>query len=531
MIDKSSVADSLQKLANEVRASDPGGYDRLSLLSNAVQNEAHASAWAYADVHSMIAPDSIVERYRQNARSDTTDKLVTFLEIIRNTLIFAPIIVTWYGISQATASYSELINSAIRNKQLDLYSQPFLYLWQQRFGGTLPNYLTLSSIATADVVILFIILSFTFFAYLLSNSGKAQKDQDAQRLRANLQHAITGAVLSLHARPQLTAENNLELVARNLDTTIHYIVDQVKDMSQQSITHLDSIAQNTTMRIEQMAQTATTSLGQMAHNVTEQFSNTTQQTMKHLEQIAQEMNQQVLAGKEYLTQLGSLTTGIVQTASEIQAAANGLKTTNSSLTNSINNLTELAKLMAQQQALLLDAAQQSVKFLQDNAQSISHLVNQQQKKASELTDTLDTFTLAVEKFAALGQEESDLVHQHETFLQHLQNEHDKQGQLAVLLSDATVGVKNALGEMNTGAVSLRSMAVSMNDMMRLQAAMVSNPGMAVPIDLSNITRSYENAASVMESSGNTLKASAIAIQKASQQLRDVLDDTVPGRTI
>jgi hypothetical protein len=67
------------------------------------------------------------------------------------------------------------------------------------------------------------------------------------------------------------------------------------------------------------------------------------------------------------------------------------------------------------------------------------------------------------------------------------------------------------------------MAVSMNDMMRLQAAMVDNPGMAAVVDLSNITQHYENAAYTMESSGNTLKASAIAIQRASQQLRDVLD--------
>jgi len=115
------------------------------------------------------------------------------------------------------------------------------------------------------------------------------------------------------------------------------------------------------------------------------------------------------------------------------------------------------------------------------------------------------------------------VNQHGVFLQHLQDEHDKQGQLAVLLSDATAGVKNALSEMNTGAISLRSMAVSMNDMLRLQAAMVDNPGMAAVVDLSNITQSYENAAHIMEGSGNTLKASAIAIQRASQQLRDVLD--------
>src|SRR5438093_486113 len=99
MIDKSSVVEALQKLAEKVQDSDRGGYDRLNLLCNAVQNNANADAWAYADIHSMIAPNSIVERYRSNTRASGLDGVVTLLEILRNTFIFAPIIVTWYGIS------------------------------------------------------------------------------------------------------------------------------------------------------------------------------------------------------------------------------------------------------------------------------------------------------------------------------------------------------------------------------------------------------------------------------------------------
>src|SRR6266496_392570 len=522
MIDKSSVVESLQKLAQKVQDCDPGGSDRLNLLKDAVQNNAHADAWAYADIHAMIAPESIVERYRHNARS-SLDRIVGFLEIIRNTFIFAPIIVTWYGISQATARYNDFIYAAIQAKQLDLYSQPFLYLWQQRFGGTLPEYLTLSSIAFADVAILLVILLFTFLAYILSNGSSARKEQDAQRLRANLNHAITGAILSLHARPQLTTENNLELVARNMENTMRHIVDQVQVMSQRSVASLDKMAQDSSTRMEKMAQDTTARFDTMARDVTGQFMNATLQTRKQLESIVQEINKQVQAGKEYLLQLGSLTSGVVKTSGEIQTAAQALQKTNTSLIASINNLVTPAETMSKQQALLLDAVQKSVGLLQGNAKGIGDLVTRQQKMAAELTDTLDTLTLMVEKFSVLGKEQNNLVNQHGIFLQHLQDEHDKQGQLAVLLSDATAGVKNALSEMNTGAISLRSMAVSMNDMLRLQAAMVDNPGMAAVVDLSNITQSYENAAHIMEGSGNTLNASAIAIQRASQQLRVVLD--------
>ncbi|HEV2659759.1 MAG TPA: hypothetical protein VGU68_04120, partial [Ktedonobacteraceae bacterium] len=477
-------------------------------------------------VHAMIAPDSIVERYRNSASSGGMDRFVALLEVIRNTLIFTPIIVTWYGISQATARYTDLINAAVQAKRLDLYSQPFLYLWQQRFGGTLPEYLTLSSIAIADVVLLLFILALTFFAYILSGSSTARKDQEAQQLRANLNHALTGAVLSLHARPQLTASNNLEVVARNLEYMVRQTVDQIQKMSQDSAASLDKLALDTSTRMERMAQDTTSRFDKVARDVTTQFANSTQQTRAQLDQIVQEITRQVQAGSVYLTELGSLTSGIVKTASQIHGAANALQNTNTALNTSINNLVAPADTIARQQTLLLDAVQKSVGHLQGNAKNIGELVTRQQKMATDLSDTLDTLTLAVEKFAALGKEQSTLVQQQGSFLQSLRDEHDKQGQLAVLLSDATIGVKNALSEMNTGAISLRSMAVSMNDMMRLQAAMVDNPGMAAVVDLSNITQHYEKAAYTMESSGNTLKASAIAIQRASQQLRDVLD-TVP----
>jgi hypothetical protein len=523
MIDKTSVAESLHKLAEQVQESDPGGYHRLNLLKEAVQNNTSADAWAYADIHALIAPDSIVERYRHKTHPNTLDRIVTIMEVVRNTFIFAPIVLTWYAIAEATARYNEFVNAAIRAKKPDLYEQPFLYLWQQRFGGTLPEHLTLSNIAIIDVAILLIILIFTFFAYILANSSTAQKDHDAQLLRANLSHAITGAVLSLHARPQLTAADNLELVARNLDNTIRHVMDQVQTMSQQSLVRIDRMAQDVTTRVEKVSQETTTRFERVAHDITTQFTNATQQTGKNLHQIAHEMSQQMQAGKAYLTQLGSLTSGVVKTASEIQMAANILKTTNTSLINSVNSLVAPVDTMAKQQALLLDGVQQSAGLLQGNAKSIGDLIGKVQTMSKDLTQTVDTFTIAVEKLSVLGKEQRNLIQQQGSFVQHLQDEHDKQGQLAVLLSDATVSTKNALSEMNTGAISLRSMAVSMNDMMRLQATMVSNPGMAAAVDLSNITRHYENAAQMMEHSGKELTASAIAIQRASQQLREALD--------
>ena len=526
----SPVVESLQELAQQVRQSDPGGSDRLLMLSDAIKNNTSANAWAYADVHTMIAPDSIVESYRNDRRTTGSDRTIAMLEGLRNAIIFLPIIVTWLGISQATARYNDFIQNAVNKGNTDAYTQPFLYLWQQRFYGSLPEFWTLSNIALADVIVLIFILALTLIAFLLTNRNTARLDKEARDLRAHLNHAITGAILSLHSRPQLTANDNLELVARNLDITVNRVVDQVRATSQQSAEHLDRMAVDTTNRLDKLAVDTSGRFEKMARDLTGQFANASMQNRQQLDRVVQDITKQVDAGREYLVQLGSLTSGVVKTANEMQGTAATLQSSNVSLINSVNNLVKPAQELSKQQVQLLDIVQKSAGLLQGSATSINELATKQQTMSDNLATTLDTLTLATEAFAALGQKQSDLVSQQASFLQQIQDDSKKQGDLAVLLSDATVSAKNALSELNSGSINLRSIAVSMHEMMNMQASMTSgsngmapNPNMPVAVYLTRVTESYEKAAQSMERSGGALNGSAIAIQRASQQLRDVLD--------
>jgi len=516
MIDKNSVAASLQTLANQVRDSDQTGHDRLQMLSQAVLNPTPADAWTSSNIYELIDSASIVELYKNNQQKNNTDRLIAFMEIIRNTLIFTPIMVTWYAISQATDKYNQFIYAAIQANKPALYQQPFLYLWQQHFNGSLPDFLTLSSVAITDVVLLLIILIFTFFVYFLSNRNEARKEQDVVQLRANLAHTLAGAVLSMRSRPPLTPEGNLEEVARQIDGMARYISGKFDTMAQQTAASFDKMSRDTVGRFDAMAR-----------DLTKQFTSSTQQTQAQLDQIVQEMNKQLQAGGNYLLQLGKMTSGVVVLSSEIQTAANELKQVNSSLLSSINNLVGPATTMAAQQDKLLVAVQQSVGLLQGSTNGITDLVTRQQKMAAELTDVLDTLTLAVEKFDKLAKDQSGIVGQQTTFVQLLQDEHSKLTNLATLLADSTIKVKDALTELGSGAVSLRRITVDMNDIMRLQASQTAQ-GLATPPNSSNTMGgpqpNYADFAQTMENSGNALMSSAIAIQRASQQLREVLED-------
>ncbi|HZU01004.1 MAG TPA: hypothetical protein VFA10_15150 [Ktedonobacteraceae bacterium] len=576
MINQSSAVKALRALADQVKDSDVGGHDRLNLLGDAVEHGTNADAWTYTDVHTMISPDSIVERYRSKQMRSWLDRSVTVLEIVRNTLIFTPILATWYAISQASAKYNDLISIAVRNKNSDLYSQPFLYLWQQRFGGTLPDYLTLSSIATVDVVLLCIILFCTLGAYILSNTSAAAKEQDAQRLRANLVNAIAAATLYLHARPRLTGGDNLDLVARQLEAMMRNITTQFDTMTQNTTSKFDKMAQetkaqfdklaqntyarfdkvaqdtyarfdkvalDTNTRFDGMAKETTTRFDTMAKDLTGQFRGMMQQTWEQMNNTVQKMIAQLKAGENYLRELGGLTSGVVQVSTEVRAAASELKTTNTALSDSIKTLIKPAEALAQQQEKLLQTVQQSAGLLQGTSATVRDIVARQQNMSKELVDVLDNLKLAVEGFDKAVRDQGSLVGQHATFLQHLQNEHDKQAQLAVLLSDTTAAAKHTLDEMNNGAIYIRSIAVDMHDLLNLQASLSTNPATAPAVDLLAVMNKYAAAAEKMEvsgktltvsaqtidSSGRVLAASATQMQKASQQLKDVLDNLSGGR--
>src|SRR6185437_10365281 len=131
-----------------------------------------------SDIVKLINPDQIVENYKNQP---TTDTFISVLEWGRNILIFLPLLVSWFGISQAVSKYSDFVG-----KHQDQITQPFLYLWQTGFGGELPSWLTLGSLAAIDAFLLFLLVTVTIVHTSLADIGRQRRFQAAERLRADL---------------------------------------------------------------------------------------------------------------------------------------------------------------------------------------------------------------------------------------------------------------------------------------------------------------------------------------------------------
>jgi hypothetical protein len=192
MINPNEVRQRLEALANTFESSDPKSANRLRNLRTAVGRGNNSDAWAASDIQNLINPEQIIERYK---RQRTTDNAIAFLEWLRNILIFTPLVVSWYGISQAVQQYSVLIKSDPTQ-----ITQPFLYLWQNGFGNRLAGWQTLGTLATIDAILLGLLLLLTLLVYSFSNGLQLKREQKAEELQAELTDTLSAAALCMTTR-------------------------------------------------------------------------------------------------------------------------------------------------------------------------------------------------------------------------------------------------------------------------------------------------------------------------------------------
>jgi Mg2+ and Co2+ transporter CorA len=495
MLNPLSIKRSLEELATRLqRSGDSDAAARLSSLAVAVEKRgATARQWVSTDIYKIIDPDSIVEGYRSR-RISAPGCILEMMEVLRNTLIFLPIVVTWYGVSQATAMYSQLLSEELKAHPQQV-EQPFLYLWQQSFGGRLPGWLTLSSVALTDAIILVIILLLTLLVHSFSNASQLQEERHAQKLHADLVHAIARASLLLQDRsPQAAPAGDLQQIAQNIDN---------------------------------MANQITVSFQRLGNDMMTRFDSTVNGITSQLTTITNNMNAQLQAGGQYLQQLGSAAWAVNRLAQDIGDTAHRLETVNKDLRQSLDALLAPAADLANQQKSLLDAVNQSMTHLQGNAQllqtnatTLEDIAKQQGRWSSDFTDALDTLSIATHKVEDLMAKFGGLIGQQSAFLDQLGDERDAQAKLADNMTQATLGMQDALQSVHAISGEMRRIAVDTNDLLRLYASLP----MTVRTDMANIVNGYINAAHVISKGGSDLSDAATSIFTVVQELERVINE-------
>jgi archaellum component FlaC len=526
LLEPAKIGESLLNLANETDELDPYAADRLRLLREAVLNRTYASALAKLDIYAMVNVDLVVDQYR--SKRGGTGGLIDTLELVRNVLIFVPIIGTWASIAGASLAYHNLLSQCLKSCP-DQVAQPFLYLWEQGFSGRLPDILRLSSIGIFDASVVGCILLLTAFIILLANVRNNGQARKAQAFQSRLVRALADTTLYLHeTSPVFVAPHeNLDDAAKRVDAMSQNVLTRFDGLADRLVQQFETTTQQmgqqfgaTAQQMQQQFGATTQQMQQQFSGIASRFGSVAQQLSEQLTNIEQEFARQLQTSNTHLTALGNILGNFGQLSTEMKTAASSLQRANSELSQSMNNLLGPVKDLSQQQDGLLQAVTKSVADLDGIVTGLNALDRQQKQWITQFMDTIEVLEVSIGKIDNIVSGLSDSNKQQKSFLAELAQEREQQLKLTESMTEAAAAIKNVLTGLDDGATNLRSMAADVKRVLQLQAAVTN----ANQMDVTNIVNGYTGAARSIEKSGQILDAAGTVMYEAATSLQQVIQE-------
>ncbi|MFF3679067.1 methyl-accepting chemotaxis protein [Streptomyces sp. NPDC002120] len=166
----------------------------LDALADALDGDGPVEPWTELDLVAGYArPESLTR-----VDSEPGTKWLAGAEIALGVIVFLPLLITWFGLVQASNAYGELISSDPGQAE-----RPFLQLWQSGFGGRLPGWLTFGSVATDATILIAGLL-------LISGLHAAKRGRVSARAAAAEERGehLLGVLVPLLTRIQLVLNSH-----------------------------------------------------------------------------------------------------------------------------------------------------------------------------------------------------------------------------------------------------------------------------------------------------------------------------------
>lgn len=427
MFDKRYIRTNLESAAKRIQASDTSAAQRLNDLAKAVDGGAYADAWAMSDIHQVMNVPLIVQHFRNQP---IKDKVVVWVELIRNIFIFAPLVVTWYGISQAVGAYGQLVQADAAQGQL-----PFILLWQQGFEGRLSGWQSFSAIATADFLILLAVLILTGIGSSLSGLARQRREQEAAELEKGLTHALAGARLCLTTKNWTQPTDFLTRFDQTVETfkkVVMELVGQIKD------------------------------------------------ERAEVEKLALRQTEENKLFSAFKNELRKSMDGIATSVSQLQSSTATLSQSVNTLQGGVATLTGSSNQIATKQDALITSTQQAVDLFNSQVRSQATITQQQEQWGKTLHETLHSLE---EILKTSSQQESDfterlqeLHQQYSDYLGKMGSEYASQKELSNHMYQAAESMREVVLKLEEWNNEISGVNVNMHEIARRLAGMaVSKP--------------------------------------------------------
>ncbi|BCL77981.1 hypothetical protein ccbrp13_04460 [Ktedonobacteria bacterium brp13] len=419
---KGTVRADLEGAAKKIEKHDPRSANRLLELADAVGGGSYSDAWAASDIYSMVNIPVIVNRYRNQPKKEGP---VAVAELVRNILIFAPLIVTWFGISSAASAYSDLVQ-----QEPDKSNLPFVLLWQQGFYGRLSGLQSFSSVATIDFVILSLVLLLTAFVSYYASVTQRKREQEALNLEDELNHALTGARLNLTTKSWTEPTNfvsRFDKLIVDFRTTVGELVQQIKEE-----------------RIE-------------------------------IAKLADRQSQETRLFDAFKVDLRNSMNGVASSAAQMSGTTTTLNQTISTLQTTTSQLTSPIAALATQQDLLVKNFEDSLDLLRQQVKSQDASVHAQEHWGEELRVSMETLQQAVKQSSTqeneLTRTVTDLQDGYRNYLDLMKDEHESQRQITNRVYEAADKLGQTVDLLERWHTELNSINVQMDDLVRQYGAL------------------------------------------------------------
>jgi hypothetical protein len=221
----------------------------LSQIASVLDGAPGSEQWAEVDVLAVLDVDGPLDGVRDESPWSRR------LEMLRTTLIFCPLIITWAGLFFASRAYSSLISTdAVAARQ------PFLKLWLNGFQGR--TVFSLEALALSSALFIALLIAVSVLLERQRQKDDADFDLTTRAKRQELRAGAISAQLSLIRHRFSSPERFREELTRT-SATFGHLIQQITYMANAvnvTLSGLGPVAE----RLQSASQHTSVSAGEIA---------------------------------------------------------------------------------------------------------------------------------------------------------------------------------------------------------------------------------------------------------------------------
>jgi hypothetical protein len=243
---ESERLDTAKKLRDWIGRSKPENHLILDRLEHDIREDVRLENWSAFALEDLMRPP----RYSEvNSR---WSKIGDYVVLVRNTLLFIPVLITWYALSGASGSYNSYLeqtkDSIITGSNSSGSPDTFLQIWSKQ---SIVGYWTLEHVAFWDAVVILLLVALTVTEWYFRRQAKLAA-ANADRINdLEFRNVLVDVGLLLHGFRQITPTaltGSLAEAVNRLAKATTAIKDATVDMK-----HLSTAADTTLKRFADLS--------------------------------------------------------------------------------------------------------------------------------------------------------------------------------------------------------------------------------------------------------------------------------------